>query len=191
MDTILKLANLVQSEVDALLAETYDDPYYKYYHVEGYLDYRNDNNQNNWNKESYVSVNSKGTIIGYFHARIDRNTRGVVSLSAINFERTGNGALFAIDFRRFIEKLFVERNYYRIAFYVVTDNPIMSMYNRFIRDYNGRVVGTFTRSERLSDGKFYDAKHYEIFLEDFMKVKKRKDAMNNDRNSPVSLDTRT
>lgn len=187
MINILVLANAVQDEVDKLIAETFDDPHYKYYHVNGYIDYKNENTSN-WYKEEYVSVDSQGRIIGHFHARVDRNTRGITSIAAINFDKNGKGPLFALDFRRFMEKLFVERNYYRISFCVITENPIMKMYDRFIHDYNGREIGTFTRSERLSDGEFYDCKHYEMFREDFVKSFNRKDAMNNDSNVSSTLD---
>lgn len=156
------------------MAESFDDPYYKYYHVSAYVDYKAENTSN-WYKEDYVSVNASGEIIGHFSARIDRNTRGVSSISAINFKRSGNGALFSIDFRRFIEKLFIERNYYRVSFCVITKNPVMSMYDRFVHQYDGRVIGTFTKSERLSDGELYDCKHYEIFREDYIKAKKYKE----------------
>lgn len=187
MINILKLASAVQGEVDKLIAETFDDPHYMYYHINGYVDYKTENNSN-WYKEEYVSVDSQGNVNGHFHARIDRNTRGVASISAINFDKNSNGVIFAMDFKKFIDKLFLERNYYRISFCVITKNPIMKMYDKFIRNYKGKVVGTFTFSERLSDGRLYDCKHYEMFRKDYILASKRRDENKNDSNSTSTLD---
>lgn len=186
MINILILANEVQDEVDKLIARTFDDPHYKYYHVNGYLDYKSDNTSN-WPKEEYVSIDSNGKIVGHFYARIDRNARSVTSLAAINLDRDNRGPLFALDFKRFIEKMLIERGYYKMRFCVITENPAMHMYDKFIERYDGRVVGTFMKDDRLPDGKLYDTKHYEIFSEDFIKAKNRKEAMNDDSNSTSEL----
>jgi hypothetical protein len=44
------------------------------------------------------------------------------------------------------------------------------MYDKFIKKYNGRVVGISKESVRLTDGEFYDVKEYEILKDKYIQT---------------------
>ena len=51
-------------------------------------------------------------------------------------------------------------------FFVYADNPVLRIYQRFIKCYGGRQVGYLARSSYF-DGKYHDAIIFEILKEEF------------------------
>jgi hypothetical protein len=116
----------------------------------------------------YVSVNHKtNTIIGYFNAYISHRHYKVTELNIVNFEEPN--IVFSKDLKRFVDMLF-ERGFRKIEFSVVVGNPAEKMYDKFIKKYNGRVVGISKESVRLTGGEFYDVKEYEILKDKYIQT---------------------
>jgi len=128
----------------------------------------------------YVSANVKNNneIMGYFLAEVDINSNVVTDLRILNFKDKGN-ITFARDLYEFLESLFIveghnKLGFSKLEFKCVCGNPIERMYIRYVEKYRGSVVGTFHNSLRLSDGKIYDYKMFEVFKEDFDRINKDK-----------------
>ena len=56
----------------------------------------------------------------------------------------------------------------RIEFNVVCGNPIEKSYDRMVKRFGGRIVGTRKRVAKLLDNQIYDDKIYEILREDYL-----------------------
>jgi len=50
-------------------------------------------------------------------------------------------------------------------------NPIEKMYDKYINKYGGRIIGINKQSTKLQDGNYYDVKYYEIFRDDYLRLK--------------------
>lgn len=155
-------------KLQTLMRKAMLDEKYKYYFYSSYFRYDTDVPRDSWNHLQMVSV--KGNeIIGLLGAYIDRETRNVTDLYAINFSNINY--TFSKDFRTFLTDLFDKYCFNKVSFKVIKGNDAEKMYDKYIKKYNGRVVG-FRRNEIvLLDGKFYDDKIYEITKEDYLKSK--------------------
>jgi hypothetical protein len=89
----------------------------------------------------------------------------------MSFEKKSN--IFALDLMRFFDLLFLERNFNKINFEVVIGNPIEKMYDKFIHEYEGKIVGVKEKDTVLRDGRYYDVKIYEIMRESYCKNRKK------------------
>ena len=108
----------------------------------------------------YVSVDNNN-IVGYVSAGINLEDQTVMDLSLAKF--TDKPCMtFYRDVLCFLSYLFECFYCYRIRFGVIVDSKHEKMYERFVRENGGRVVGTRKKSEVLPDGKYYDLKIYEI-----------------------------
>ena len=63
----------------------------------------------------------------------------------------------------------------KLNFSVVVGNPIEKSYDKLIKRYGGRIVGTREKETTLVDGNLYDVKMYELFREDYLKSKRVKE----------------
>lgn len=52
-------------------------------------------------------------------------------------------------------------------FIVVVGNPIEKSYDKMIKKYGGRIVGTYKEDVKLIDGEYYDKKLYEILASEY------------------------
>jgi hypothetical protein len=109
-----------------------------------------------WSDEQWVSLDAEDNIAGYFSADIDRDARRVAGISVA---RLGGSPVFSIDLVRFLRGL---RRYRSVSWWVAVGNPAEKHYDAICARCGGRVVGTFRKAIRLTDGKLYDKKWYEI-----------------------------
>ena len=127
---------------------------------------------NTWNQHHFVSVHD-GEVVGYITYNIHRADNRVHGLEIINF--TDNAISFGIDLRRMLMHMFELYKFRKINFLVVIGNPIEKMYDRIVEKYNGRVVGVRKSHTKLIDNKYYDVKEYEVFRDDYLRVKEQLD----------------
>lgn len=163
-------ARFFKDELEHKLAIAYEDPFYKYYFADIYIDYDVDNTNSTWNAEKYVSVDSNNNVIGYLAVNVDRSTHTIGRMRVVNFG--DKSLLFAKDFNKFIYKMLVERGYFKLSFAVVIGNPAEAIYDKFVERYGGRIVGVCKEDVLLAHNdtvppKRYDLKLYEIKGEDF------------------------
>jgi len=126
-----------------------------------------------WAGIELTSVNLEGEVVGYLMATIDFDWQICTGLRILNFKNKGN-LTFAKDLYQFLEELFTVHKVRKIQFQCIVGNPIEKMYLRYIKKYNGNVVGIFKNSILLSDGLIYDYTLYEIFKEDYDRITRDK-----------------
>lgn len=136
----------------------------KYYFTNGYHEYDFAVSKNSWNDLEMVSIKD-GQILGYMGAYIRRQSNHISSLYIINLGEFNY--TFSKDLRTFICDLFENYNFNKINFTVVIGNPIEKMYDKYVKQYGGRIVGYRKNEVKLIDGKLYDDKIYEITKEDY------------------------
>lgn len=148
---------------DALLAayaKTMGDPTYLWWSNVSYATYQFDIRDTSWEREQWVSLDG-GTIVGFLSAHIDRDVRRVSQLS---IARLGSSPVFTLDLLRFIRSL---RRYRSVTWSVVVGNPVEAQYDALCARFGGRIVGTYHQSTRLSDGRLYDEKWYEVLNREY------------------------
>jgi RimJ/RimL family protein N-acetyltransferase len=116
------------------------------------------------------------TILGYIGYSIYRVENYVCGVNIIHFGGPGakGGIVFGRDVLTALKDVFEKYGFGKICFCVVIGNPVEKTYNKLVKRYGGRAVGTFRQDTRLMDGKLYDVKHYEILAEDYFNSKKLK-----------------
>jgi len=120
-----------------------------------------------------VSVNSNDEVIGYMSANLGLNNV-VTNLCLLNFYLDSKAlpVSFARDTNAFIDYLFKYRKVTKIKFNVLIGNPAEKIYDRFVKNHNGRIVGTFKNDAILIDKTICDVKCYEIMRENYTEAKK-------------------
>lgn len=157
---MLEVSNKYADQLTDLNYSIRYNDYYKYYNLGSYYDdpeYKN----SDWIRSDWVST-TDGVVKAQFKAYLDRDYMTVTELAIINYSQTY--VEFYSDFREFIRRL-VKVGFRKISFSVVVGNPAEKTYDRFIKRYGGRIVGTYTSHVKLIDGKYYDLKRYEIFTD--------------------------
>lgn len=124
-----------------------------------------------WNKHQFVSVKD-GIVLGYISYSISRADNNVHSLSVINF--SNNKIIFGRDLRQALTDIFEKYKFEKINFTVVVGNPIEKTYDKMIKKYGGRIVGTYKKDVKLIDGEYYDRKLYELSAEGYFNTKENK-----------------
>ena len=132
-------------------------------------------NNDTWETHQFVSVREKDDeVVGYISYDIDRQANIVSDIGIINFGDTK--AVFSKDVMQAIDDIFCKFNFKKIEFSVVVGNPAEKIYDKFIAQYGGRVVGTWRNHTKLIDGEAYDTKMYELFREMYIHNKKGHDS---------------
>ena len=163
---MLRYAYEYKDQLSKLYVQAMSDPKYKFLRCEGYTDFTISIDDTTWSRHQYVSVNSKGEVIGYLSASIDNTVPIVSSLYIANFYE--RNVTFSKDFYAFLDTLMTR--YSKVSFTVVVGNPAETMYDRVIKKYGGRVVGI--KEDHVSiDGALYDFKMYEILRRNYEAVK--------------------
>ena len=72
-----------------------------------------------------------------------------------------------------IDQMFTKFNFRKKSFFVIVGNPIEKTYDKFVSRYGGRIIGVKKQHVKLTDGKYYDKKMYEIFRDDYIKNKNK------------------
>lgn len=119
---------------------------------------------NTWNKHQFVSV-LNGNVIGYIEYEISREENHVSSLAIINF--TDNHIVFGRDLAQALKDIFEKYKFRKLNFGVVVGNPIEKSYDKMIKKYGGRIIGTYKENCKLIDGEYYDEKYYEILASEY------------------------
>ncbi len=122
--------------------------------------------EDNWEKIELVSVDKNDNVIGFLVASIDRDAYYISSLLVANFYDIN--ITFSKDFKQFLSDLFIKYKFNKVCFSVVISNPAEKMYDKYIKRYNGRIVGVQKEHAKLADGNYYDVKLYEILRKEYL-----------------------
>ena len=105
----------------------------------------------------WVSVDSKGEIIGYISYHINPATDNVARFGMISFDK-GN-PLFMRDVFNLLKDLV--KNHRRVEWRCIGGNPVAAHYNKFCENCGGRVIALRSVVKGL-DGSYRDEYIYEI-----------------------------
>ncbi len=143
---------------------------YKFYNPSSYYEeFKLDEKDIGWHSMQFVSYDKlRENIVGYMSATIDRDSEIVSGLSIVNF--SGNRAIFGRDLREFLLRIAKRQDIRKICFSASMENPINKTYQKMIRKYNGRIVGTNLQHYKLFDGTYSDRVIYEINTEEIRKT---------------------
>lgn len=168
---MLDIAYKYEDEIKKLFIDTWYDEKYMYYYSSAYRrPYQNPPaQQGDWDNRDFVSLDSKGNVLGLISYSVDREANMAWAFGAINF--SDNKATFGKDLAQVIDDIFCKFNMQKIEFCVVRGNPIERSYDRIVAKFGGSIVGIRHRHCKLIDNKLYDDKIYEIFAEDYIKAK--------------------
>jgi hypothetical protein len=160
---VLDIACKHEEELKKLFLETWHNEHYKFWTFGCHHD-QYESKKDTWNNNEFVSIDSSGKVIGYIAYEINRNTRNVDGLSALNFSE--NKVVFGRDLIRSMRDIFEKYNFRKIDFSVIKGNPIEKSYDRLVEKFGGRIIGVRAEHCRLIDGKYYDLKLYEVMNPD-------------------------
>lgn len=163
---MLDLAILHRDALQRAIASTVFDERYKYYYGGGWCPLVPGLKDDTWDALQCVSVDATGLVHGFLQADFRRPANYVNSLSVLHFGL--HPFPFVRDFREFLSRLFTQFSMQKVNWSVNVGNPAQAMYERVVRKYGGRVVGTFRRDSRLWDGTLVDNVFYEILQEEFV-----------------------
>lgn len=163
-----------EEEVRMKLLDTWYDDKYKFYHASSYHEVYSlsAEREGDWDSRRFVSVDSRGDIIGLIHYWIAQHSEKVSGLGAINF--SDNRITFGVDLMKVVDEIFCKYNFRKIEFCVIIGNPIEASYDRMVERYGGCITGIRHKSCKLIDNQYYDEKTYEIFREDYIDAKQRR-----------------
>lgn len=125
-----------------------------------------------YNSIQFVSKSNDGKIIGFFSAYINNDHNTISNLDFINF--TGKPSIvFSRDTKLFFDEIFITRNFRKITFYAIEQNPAVKMYRKLVNKLGGREVGVLKENKKLTDGNYYDEVIFEIFKKGYLNAIKK------------------
>lgn len=162
---MLKQAILYSEGLKKKYMEAMCDDYFKFYSGCSYRSFDIEVLKDDWNTIQRVSVDTSGNVIGYMSVEINRDSRNVTGFGIMNFTKHPS-VVFANDLLKFMRELKENYNANKFEFWAYVGSEAEKMYKKFISRYGGNIVGINTRSQKLSDGKYYDSTIFEIMRED-------------------------
>ena len=165
-----------QNELYTNLLSIIDNPKYMYFHASSTVNLNSliPNIETISYQNSFVSIND-GKIIGFISYDFDNTDLCTYNWKIISFEDKPN-IVFSRDVLTVIDDAFCKYNFNKIEFSCVSGNPILKVYRRFIKKYNGVEVGCRKQHCILIDRKYHDMYYFDIFAEGY---KRRKYGNNN------------
>lgn len=170
---MLTLARLVKSELEKVYLNSIYKEKYKYYQFSSYTTYIMTIDDNDWEKLEYCSVDKSGNILGFFRAYIERDSHKITEIGIISFideEKSDKHLICGVDLFKFLKMIYDHPAVNKIEWSVIVDpdyafskkRKTELFYDKIVKKFNGKIVGIFTKTIKLRDGKFYDRKYYEI-----------------------------
>ena len=169
MNELLDVAIKYKEQLEKLQYNIWFEDKYKFWHSNTYYDAMKIDDST-WARHQFVSIKDDN-VIGYICYSVNRECNYAQHLNIINF--TDDKMTFGMDLGQALQDIFEKYNFRKLNFYVVVGNPIEKSYDKMIKRYNGRIVGTFKDDVKLIDNKYYDTKHYEITKENYMNAKNK------------------
>jgi hypothetical protein len=158
---MLKLAYFYKSQIADILKDLILDPHYFYMSQRYDRDYEPKFEPGTANELAFVSVDSKGQLLGYFCAEVHRAANYIINFQAVNFSKTLH-PVFSRDLATFVDDIFCKFNFNKLCISVTIGNPAEKMYDKYVRKYGGRIAAYYTDDCLTVNGEIRDVKIYEI-----------------------------
>lgn len=166
-DILLDLAIKYKEELQKKMLDTWFNEKYKYYYGNIWFD-KLEIDSDTWNNHQFVSVDNNGEVIGFIEYHVNREDNSCSDLGICNFTEDKR-VIFGMDLGQALQDIFEKYKFRKLKFSVYVGNPIEKSYDKMIKKYNGRIVGTYLKDTKCLDGEYCDRKLYEIFREDYLK----------------------
>lgn len=160
---MLEPAIKYKDQLEKLQYDIWFNDKYKYWVCDVYYETMTIN-ENTWSKHQFVSV-IDDKVIGYIAYNVNRSDNSVDCLSVMNF--TDDKMAFGMDLGQALKDIFEKYKFRKLNFCVVVGNPIEKSYDKMIKKYGGRIIGTKKEDVKLIDGEYYDKKIYEILATEY------------------------
>lgn len=167
---MIKNAWKYEDTLRKLFLDTWYDDKYKYYSYMSYNDvYKNpEETEGDWTERRFVSC-IDGIVIGFIGYSINREAYFAHNFNIVMFSDSISAKVeFMKDVFQVISDAFYKFNLNKIKFNVIVGNPAERMYDKFINDFRGYVIGVCRCDVKLSDNKLYDVKMYELYKQNFV-----------------------
>lgn len=125
-----------------------------------------------WNYIERISLDKDKNVLGYFQAHIKRPENYVENVLIINFGDPTH--TFSKDKTEFWTSFFDVYKFRKIKFHVIVGNPAEAQFDKLIKKYDGRIIGTFKDEILYKDGTYKDIKIYELYKNNYDKIMKNK-----------------
>lgn len=162
---MLVQAILYKEELIKKQIESECDNYFMFYHSGPFPRFEFELETTACWKVQMVSIDKNKNIIGYVSCSVDRDTKVADCFGIVNFTKKLN-LTFSKDLMEFLKYLRDIFHASKFNFSAFVGGPPEIMYQKFIRRYGGRVVGTYVDDVRLKDGNMYDSRAFEIMKKD-------------------------
>lgn len=162
---MLKYAIIFKEELEKLWIKVSCDNYYKFFMGSSHRDFTFKLADTDYWQIQRVSVDRYDNLLGYIEVSISRNTGVINGFGVMNFTKKPNIAL-SKDLLNFLRELRDVYGASKFEFSAYEGGPPAEMYKKFIKKHGGRIVGTYTASTKLMDGKMYDSTMFEIMRKD-------------------------
>ncbi len=168
---MLDFANNHIDEVNNLLQRFSVDKRYKYFNVGGSMDLVFEPDKNTWSRVTFVSLNEEGVVSGLIKLSFDAPYRQCL----LSISNSVGNIWFMKDVEEVIKRLFIDYQTPRIHFVCLIGNPAELFYDRVIGKVGGSIIGIGKKAGSAMDGEICDVKYYEILLEDYLRIKEKKE----------------
>ena len=157
---MLKPAFLYRDQLNAEYQKHLYSDDFKYL-VEDVWDFEISVDSHDESRLQQISQSDSGQILAYFSAQINRKLYKVDALEAIVFH---NNLTSSRDLKTFIQNLTGKFGFRKVNFETICGGPGERVFDKHCQDpsWNCRIVGIKKNEVRLTDGKLYDVKLYEI-----------------------------
>lgn len=164
---MLDLAIKHEEQLQKKLMDIWYKEKYKYYIADIWCQ-KKELAKDTWNDHQFVSIDNNGNVIGFIEYQVNRSDNSCSYLGICNFDENMM-ITFGLDLGQALKDIFEKFKFRKLTFSVLVGNPIEKSYDKMIRKYNGRIVGTYIQDVKCFDGEYYDRKLYEIFREDYLR----------------------
>lgn len=162
---MLKQAILYKEELTKKYIEAMCDDHFKFYNSGSNRSFTFSLVDNDYWTIQRVSVDKDNNVIGFMGCDIARDDRVMRHFGLMNFTKQPN-ITFARDVLDFLRELRDTYNASKFEFVAYEGGHPEIMYRKFIKKHGGRIVGTLTDTQILTDGKSYNSTLFEIMRKD-------------------------
>jgi hypothetical protein len=168
---MLDYAYFYQNELSECIRKVLTDEnlFFYFMHPSKFFSLRIDLNDHD--SIQFVSKTLDDKIIGFLAAYISHDNNCIYNLDLINFTGKPN-LIFSKDTKLFFDEIFIHRNFRKIVFHAIEQNPATKMYRKLIEKLGGKEVGILKENVKLTDGNYYDEVIFEIYRDVYTQVKK-------------------
>jgi len=154
--------NIVNENILAVI----DDERYKYYFTGNYIDLLEAPKEIGWSKDGFF-IYYNGLVAGHIHIGITLSSETINNIGIMTYPNFLHKGIGPIAMQKLLDYLLIKRNFRRVEFFSITENPAKKLYDQIVDLIGGRITGTETEAAKLLDNKYYDITSYEILRKNY------------------------